>query len=94
MSKDFFVTNWKSAVEVKEIMYKGSFERFLFQIAIVFRIGANRRLYALKPGVAQEGRVRITNKAELEEIFNYIEENAEVPEALQVLYVYPEDVTP
>lgn len=48
----------------------------------------------LKPGVGQEDKVRITNKAELEDIFEFIDENEEFLEALQVLYVYPEDVTP
>ena len=61
---------------------------------MVFRVGVNRRLYALKPGVEQDEKVRITNKAELEEIFKYIDENEEFMDALQVLYVYPEDLTP
>jgi len=79
---------------VNEITYKGSFEKFVFQIGVVFRVGVNRRLYALKPGVEQDEKVRITNKAELEEIFKYIDENEEFMDALQVLYVYPEDLTP
>jgi hypothetical protein len=91
--KSYFVTNWKTA-EVNEIAYKGSFERFIFQVGVVFRVGAKRRLYALKPGVQQDEKVRITNKAELEAIFEYIVENEEIPEAIQVLYVCPEDVTP
>lgn len=91
--KSYFVTNWKTA-EVNEITYKGSFEKFVFQIGVVFRVGVKRRLYALKPGVEQDDKVRITNKAELEEIFKYIDENEEFTEALQVLYVYPEDLTP
>ena len=92
-SKSYFVTNWKTA-EVNEITYKGSFEKFLFQIGVVFRIGAKRRLYVLKPGIQQDEKVRITNKADLEAIFEYIDENEEIPEAIQVLYVYPEDITP
>jgi hypothetical protein len=91
--KSYFVTNWKTA-EVNEITYKGSFEKFVFQIGMVFRIGAKRRLYVLKPGVGQDEKVRITNKAELEAVFEYIDDNEEFLEALQVLYVYPEDVTP
>ena len=79
---------------MNEITYKGSFEKFVFQIGVVFRVGVNRRLYALKPGVEQDEKVRITNKAELEEIFKYIDENEEFMDALQVLYVYPEDLTP
>lgn len=89
--KSYFVTNWKTA-EVNEITYKGSFEKFVFQIGVVFRVGVNRRLYALKPGVEQDEKVRITNKAELEEIFKDIDENEEFVDALQVLYVYPEDL--
>jgi hypothetical protein len=90
--KSYFGTNWKNG-EVNEITYKGSFEKFVFQIGVAFRVGVKRRLYALKPGVEQDEKVRITNKAELEENFEYIDENEEFSEALQVLYVYPEDLT-
>lgn len=91
--KSYFVTNWKTA-EVNEITYKGSFEKFIFQVGVVFRTGTKRRLYALKPGIQQDEKVRITNKAELEAVFEYIDENEEIPEAIQVLYVYPEDISP
>eukprot|EP01035_Chromulina_nebulosa_P061697 gene61697-84385_t len=80
--KSYFITNWKTA-EVNLITYQGSFEKFIFQIGVVFRVGVNRRLYALKPGVEQDQKVHITNKAELEEIFKYIDENEECRDALQ-----------
>ena len=91
--KSYFVTNWKTG-EVNEIIYRGSFEKFVLQIGVSFRMGGKRRLYALKPGVLLEEKVRIRNKSELEEICDYIDENEEILEALQVLYIYPEDASP
>jgi 5-methylcytosine-specific restriction endonuclease McrA len=48
----------------------------------------------LKPGAWQEEKFRIESKASLETVLNYIDENEEDLEALQVLYVYPEDTSP
>lgn len=51
-------------------------------------------MYVLKPGATQEEKVRIEAKEMLENILQYIDQNEENPEALQVLYVYPEDGSP
>jgi 5-methylcytosine-specific restriction endonuclease McrA len=92
--KNYYITNWKTA-EVHEITYKGNFGVFLFQLGVGFHVGAGKRLYALMPGAAQEEKIRITNKAELEDILKFIDDKSEfVEEASQVLFVYPEDETP
>mmetsp|Transcript_28617 Transcript_28617/g.39302 ORF Transcript_28617/g.39302 Transcript_28617/m.39302 type:complete len:163 (-) Transcript_28617:246-734(-) len=89
----YFVTNWRTA-EIVEVIYRGSFVKFVFQIGALFRIGGIRQLYALKPGDLLEDRILITNQSELEAIFAYIDQNDEDPEALQVLYFNPEDDFP
>jgi hypothetical protein len=88
----YFVTNWKTA-EVREVTYRGSFDRFLIHIRIAFGIviGSNGGLYSLKPGQLQEQKFRISNKSDLEAVFRYIDENEHNSEALQTLYVYPEE---
>ena len=93
LNKSFFVSNWETA-EMIEIIYRGSYARFLLQIDESFRIGTNRRLCALKPGCLWEDKILISNKSELEAIFDYIDKNEDSLEALQVLYIYPEDSSP
>ena len=90
--KCYYVTNWRTA-EVIAVPYKGKYEKFIFEIGLLFRSGGNGRLYALKPGAMLEERVHITNTGELEEIVQYID-NEELPEAMQVLFLYPEDESP
>jgi hypothetical protein len=90
--KSYYVTNWRTT-EVIAVPYKGKYEKFIFEIGLLLHIRGNGRLYALKPGAKLEERVRISNTGELEEIMQYID-NEESPQAMQVLFLYPEDESP
>ena len=93
--RSYFVTKWDTA-EVKEVSFRDdmSLEKFLFSIGIAFRIGPKRRLYALYPSSTHDDRVHITTKAQLLKTLEYIDSHQDDPEALQVLFIYPNNESP
>jgi hypothetical protein len=92
-TKSYYVTNWKTGL-TKEIIYNGSFQKFLTKTRVSFELGMNNRLYKLQPGARLADRVRIESTAQLEEAFDYIDQNDDSQEASQSLFLYPSNNSP
>ncbi len=88
----YYVTNWQTG-EMKEIPYRGSYKKFIFQIGVSFNSGTKKRLYKLMPGATHAERTEIKSTADLEAALEWIDKNVDNnDESLQILYLYPEEV--
>ena len=80
---------------MKEIPYRGSYKKFIFQIGVSFNSGTKKRLYKLMPGAIHAERTEIKSTADLEAALEWIDKNVDNnDESLQILYLYPEDSSP
>lgn len=81
-----------------QIAFVDSLKSFRVSVRLVFGLGLGMRLYVLYPGHTHDEREHITTTEKLLEVLSYIDSHGndddDDDEALQVLFVYPEDNSP